>query len=76
MEKYTVTFGNNLKVIVWAKNHNQAVLKALNNGDDKTIAMLTACLKSGDHVDDELLYSIEYLKNNGFLKGLSFKKLD
>ena len=60
MEKYIITFGNNLKVIVWAKNHNKAVLKALNNGESKTIAMLTTCLKSGDNEDDELLYSIDY----------------
>lgn len=77
MEKYTVSF-KNVKVVVWAKNHEQAMRKALQKEtkQPKTIAVLSTCLKDGDSEDDEMLFHYEYMKNNGFFKGLQFKPLD
>jgi 3-deoxy-D-manno-octulosonic-acid transferase len=77
MEKYTVSF-KNLKVVVWAKNHEQAMRKALRKEtkQPKTIALISTCLKEGDSEEDEYMFHVDYMKNNGYFKGLEFEPLN
>ena len=77
MEKYIVSF-KNVKVEVWAKDHEQAMRKALRKETKipKTIAVISLCLKDGDSEEDEFMFHIDYMKNNGFFDGLEFKLLD
>lgn len=77
MEKYIVSF-KNMKVVVWAKNHEQAMKKALKEEtkENKIIAKISTCLKDGDSEEDEYLFLYDYMKNKGFFEGLEFKLLN
>ena len=79
-EKYIITLANDVKINVFAFNHNEAIKEALfkikNSEESYTVGYIIGCLKDGEHEDEEMLYSIPYLKDNGFLKGLDFKYLN
>ena len=77
MEKYTVSF-KNLKVVVWAKSHEEAMRKALRKEtkQPKTIAVISTCLKDGDSEEDEVMFHAIYMKNNGYFDGLQLEPLN
>ena len=77
MKKYTVKIQNQ-EIIVWAKDHKLAMKKAIktNTGIDFVFAQISTVLKNGDSEEEELLFSIDYLKNAGYFEGLTLNKFD
>ena len=77
MEKYTVKIQNQ-EIIVWAKDHKLAMKKAINTntGIDFVFAQISTVLKDGDEEEDELIFSIDYLKNNGYFDGLKLNRFN
>jgi len=77
MDKYIVSISNQ-KIEVWAKNHQDAMKKAIRTETKtpKVIASLSGCLKHDDHEDNELLFSIEYMQNNGYFKGTKYEPVN
>lgn len=77
MEKYTVKISNQ-EIVVWAKNHHDAMKKAIQKDTkkNKVFGAICLCLKYGDDEDDEMIFSIDYLKNNGYFKGMNFQLLN
>ena len=77
MEKYIVSIQNQ-KIEVWAKDHQGAMKKAIKTETKipKVIASINGCLKVGDDEGDELLFSVEYMQNNGYFKGTKYEPLN
>lgn len=77
MEKYIVSIANQT-IEVWAKSHQDAMKKAIRTETEtpKVIAALNGCLKDGDNEEDELLFSVEYMQNNGYFKGTKYEPLN
>jgi hypothetical protein len=77
MEKYTVKIQNQ-KIIVWSKDHKSAMKKAIktDTGIDFVFAKISTVLKDGDKEEQELIFSIDYLKSNGYFDGLTLNKFD
>lgn len=77
MEKYIVSIQNQ-KIEVWAKNHQDAMKKAIRieTGTRKVIGGINGCLKAGDHEDEEILFSVEYMQNNGYFDGTKYEPLN
>ena len=74
MNKYTVKFANQ-DIIVFAKDHEKAVFKALRTETEKPLGIgaIVFCLKDGDKEEQEVLFSIEYMMDNGYFEGLGFE---
>ena len=77
MKKYTVKIQNQ-EIIVWAKDHKLAMKKAINTntGIDFVFAQISTVLKDGDNEEEELIFSIDYLKNNGYFDGLKLNRFN
>ena len=77
MEKYTVKIQNQ-EITVWANDHKLAFKKAIkqDTGLPFVLAQLSSVLKHGDSEEEELIFSIDYLKNNGYFAGIKLNKFD
>jgi hypothetical protein len=77
MEKYKVSIQNQ-EITVWSTSHKSAFKKAIkrDTGIPFVFAVLSKVLKDGDNEDEELLFHIDYLKNNGYFDGLKLNKFD
>ena len=77
MEKYTIKIQNQ-DIVIWAKGHEDAMKKAIkkDTGKDFVFAQISTSLKDGDSEEDEMLFSIDYMINNNYFKGIDLKKFD
>jgi hypothetical protein len=77
MDKYIITIGNQT-IEVWAKDHKSAMKKAIEKETElpKYFSILSTCLKLGDDIEDEMLFSIEYMKNNGYFENVDLQPLN
>lgn len=77
MDKYIITIANQV-IEVWDKDHKSAMKKAIRTETKikKVIAAINTCLKFGDNEEEELLFSIEYMQNNGYFDGVDYEPLN
>ena len=77
MDKYIVSIANQT-IEVWAKDHESAMKKAINKdtGTKKVFAVLSGCLKYGDDEDEEYLFHVGFMKNNGYFDGMDYELIN
>lgn len=77
MNKYIISITNQT-IEVWAKDHQSAMKKAVRTETKirKVFGSISGCLKDGDDEDDEYLFSIDYMTNNGYFEGLEYKPIN
>ena len=60
MSKYRVQTGS-LDVIIEAKNHRMAAIKAIDENNPKSLGLIVSVLKEGDSIDDEIFMKSEFI---------------